>query len=228
MVVVQVLQCLESQLTPPVSRFRSLTTAFFRDAMGFLLMFDLTNQQSFLNVRNWMSRCSVSSLCSESFQGDDGGGGGERCKSASSASTGGVFGTAFEVRSCMSTLHHAGLLTLFSGQLQANAYCDNPDIVLVGTKADLRDLRDVHARQARELADRYGWGSVCSLHCVLMTMLMLAPSSHRAFYVLYNLTCLTRKQYNNIIVKRRKSRCIWSTFAESPDYLRAIKMFQTM
>lgn len=77
-------------------RFRSLTTAFFRDAMGFLLMFDLTNQQSFLNVRNWMS------------------------------------------------------------QLQANAYCDNPDIVLVGTKVDLQDLRDVHARQARELADRYG------------------------------------------------------------------------
>ncbi|KAM4616914.1 ras-related protein Rab-27B-like [Polymixia lowei] len=77
-------------------RFRSLTTAFFRDAMGFLLMFDLTNQQSFINVRNWMS------------------------------------------------------------QLQANAYCDNPDIVLVGTKADLRDLRDVHVRHVRDLADRYG------------------------------------------------------------------------
>lgn len=40
------------------SRFRSLTTAFFRDAMGFLLMFDLTSQQSFLNVRNWMSTSS--------------------------------------------------------------------------------------------------------------------------------------------------------------------------
>ncbi|KAL0979634.1 hypothetical protein UPYG_G00187550 [Umbra pygmaea] len=77
-------------------RFRSLTTAFFRDAMGFLLMFDLTNQQSFLNVRNWMS------------------------------------------------------------QLQANAYCDSPDIVLVGTKADLKDLRDVPGKQARDLADRYG------------------------------------------------------------------------
>ncbi|TWW60256.1 ras-related protein Rab-27B-like isoform X1 [Takifugu rubripes] len=82
-------------------RFRSLTTAFFRDAMGFLLMFDLTNRQSFLNVRNWMS-----------------------------------MGRA--------------------GQLQANAYCDSPDIVLVGTKADLRNMRDVHARQARDLADRYG------------------------------------------------------------------------
>lgn len=45
-------------VTVVVSRFRSLTTAFFRDAMGFLLMFDLTNQQSFLNVRNWMSRWS--------------------------------------------------------------------------------------------------------------------------------------------------------------------------
>lgn len=43
-----------------------------------------------------------------------------------------------------------------SGQLQANAYCDNPDVVLVGTKADLKDMRDVHVKQARDLADRYG------------------------------------------------------------------------
>ncbi|XP_030229957.1 ras-related protein Rab-27B isoform X1 [Gadus morhua] len=77
-------------------RFRSLTTAFFRDAMGFLLMFDLSSQQSFLNVRNWMS------------------------------------------------------------QLQVNAYCDSPDIVLVGTKADLQDTRDVQVEQARDLAARYG------------------------------------------------------------------------
>ncbi|XP_078240252.1 ras-related protein Rab-27B isoform X1 [Pogona vitticeps] len=77
-------------------RFRSLTTAFFRDAMGFLLMFDLTSQQSFLNVRNWMS------------------------------------------------------------QLQANAYCENPDIVLIGNKADLSDQREVNDRQAKDLADKYG------------------------------------------------------------------------
>ncbi|CAF5002024.1 unnamed protein product, partial [Rotaria sp. Silwood1] len=36
-------------------RYRSLTTSFFRDAMGFLLVFDLTNETSFLNVRNWIS-----------------------------------------------------------------------------------------------------------------------------------------------------------------------------
>lgn len=43
-----------------------------------------------------------------------------------------------------------------SGQLQANAYCESPDVVLVGTKADVRDMRSVHATQARDLADRYG------------------------------------------------------------------------
>ncbi|KAG7278836.1 hypothetical protein CRUP_010399 [Coryphaenoides rupestris] len=45
------------------SGFRSLTTAFFRDAMGFLLLFDLTNEQSFLNVRNWMSQLQVHAYC---------------------------------------------------------------------------------------------------------------------------------------------------------------------
>lgn len=44
-------------------RFRSLTTAFFRDAMGFLLLFDLTSEQSFLNVRNWMSQLQMHAYC---------------------------------------------------------------------------------------------------------------------------------------------------------------------
>lgn len=37
-------------------RYRSLTTAFFRDAMGFLLVFDLTSEQSFISLRNWISQ----------------------------------------------------------------------------------------------------------------------------------------------------------------------------
>lgn len=44
-------------------RFCSLTTAFFRDAMGFLLLFDLTNEQSFLNVRNWISQLQMHAYC---------------------------------------------------------------------------------------------------------------------------------------------------------------------
>uniref|UniRef100_A0A663NAE6 small monomeric GTPase n=1 Tax=Athene cunicularia TaxID=194338 RepID=A0A663NAE6_ATHCN len=47
-------------------------------------------------------------------------------------------------------------LFLLLGQLQANAYCENPDIVLIGNKADLSDQREVNERQAKDLADKYG------------------------------------------------------------------------
>ena len=36
-------------------RYRSLTTSFFRDAIGFLVVFDVTDEASFLHVRNWIS-----------------------------------------------------------------------------------------------------------------------------------------------------------------------------
>ena len=85
-------------------RFRSLTTAFFRDAMGFLLLFDLTSEQSFLNMRNWLT------------------------------------------------------------QLQTHAYCENPDVVLCGNKADLEDQRRVSEDRARDVAEKYGW-DFCPLGC---------------------------------------------------------------
>ncbi|CAF0812543.1 unnamed protein product [Didymodactylos carnosus] len=36
-------------------RFRSLTTSLFRDVMGFILMFDVSNESTFLSVRNWIT-----------------------------------------------------------------------------------------------------------------------------------------------------------------------------
>ncbi|CAF4867751.1 unnamed protein product, partial [Rotaria sp. Silwood1] len=35
-------------------RFRSLTSSFFREAIGFLLVFDLTNEASFIHARDWI------------------------------------------------------------------------------------------------------------------------------------------------------------------------------
>ncbi|XP_043480991.1 ras-related protein Rab-27A isoform X2 [Leptopilina heterotoma] len=43
--------------------FRSLTTAFYRDSMGFFLLFDLTNEQSFLDVRNWLDQLRNNAYC---------------------------------------------------------------------------------------------------------------------------------------------------------------------
>uniref|UniRef100_A0A3Q0KN12 Putative rab n=2 Tax=Schistosoma mansoni TaxID=6183 RepID=A0A3Q0KN12_SCHMA len=73
-------------------RYRSLCTVFLRDAMGFLLVFDLTNENSFKNCHAWMNL-----LCD-------------------------------------------------------NAYCDRPDVVLVGNKFDLTSERQVSMSAAKAMA----------------------------------------------------------------------------
>lgn len=35
-------------------RFRTITTAYYRGAMGIMLVYDVTNERSFENIRNWI------------------------------------------------------------------------------------------------------------------------------------------------------------------------------
>lgn len=41
-------------------RYRSLTRAFLRDGMGFLLLFDLTNIESFRHTESWIGKTNFS------------------------------------------------------------------------------------------------------------------------------------------------------------------------
>ncbi|KAJ1673269.1 GTP-binding protein, partial [Spiromyces aspiralis] len=36
-------------------RFRTITTAYYRGSMGILLVYDVTDERSFNNIRNWIS-----------------------------------------------------------------------------------------------------------------------------------------------------------------------------
>lgn len=64
--------------------------------MGFILLFDITNEQSFLDIRGWLE------------------------------------------------------------QLKTHAYCDQPDIVLCGNKADRHEFRVVSEERARQEAHKHG------------------------------------------------------------------------
>ena len=42
-----------SQDTAGQERYRTITTAYYRGAMGFILMYDITNEESFNSVQDW-------------------------------------------------------------------------------------------------------------------------------------------------------------------------------
>lgn len=45
-----------SQDTAGQERYRTITTAYYRGAMGFILMYDITNEESFNSVQDWVTQ----------------------------------------------------------------------------------------------------------------------------------------------------------------------------
>ena len=40
-------------------RFRTITTSYFRGAQGILLVYDVTDRQSFVSIRNWIAQIQM-------------------------------------------------------------------------------------------------------------------------------------------------------------------------
>jgi len=40
-------------------RFRTITTSYFRGAQGILLVYDVTDRQTFLSIRNWVAQIQM-------------------------------------------------------------------------------------------------------------------------------------------------------------------------
>jgi Ras-related protein Rab-8A len=40
-------------------RFRTITTSYFRGAQGIMLVFDVTDRKTFINIKNWMSQIQM-------------------------------------------------------------------------------------------------------------------------------------------------------------------------
>ncbi|CAF1142181.1 unnamed protein product [Adineta steineri] len=72
-----------------------MIAAFLQDAGGFFVVFDLTSDESFLEVNYWLD------------------------------------------------------------QIKIHGYCEDPDVILVGNKADCEDARVISRERAQELADKY-------------------------------------------------------------------------
>ena len=49
--VIALALCLQD--TAGQERYRTITTAYYRGAMGFILMYDVTNEESFNSVHDW-------------------------------------------------------------------------------------------------------------------------------------------------------------------------------
>lgn len=54
LIVTFVLLLFEKRDTAGQERFRTITTAYYRGAMGIMLVYDITDEKSFENIKNWI------------------------------------------------------------------------------------------------------------------------------------------------------------------------------
>ncbi|KAI3368625.1 hypothetical protein L3Q82_025624 [Scortum barcoo] len=119
-------------------RYRTITTAYYRGAMGFILMYDITNEESFNAVQDWY--VIGSGVCHVTTE----------CKL-----TPGSITSSCRDHYLSSFLSPAGT-TVQSTQIKTYSW-DNAQVLLVGNKCDMDDERVVSGDRGRQLSEHLGF-----------------------------------------------------------------------
>ncbi|MCP9262122.1 Ras-related protein Rab-3A [Dirofilaria immitis] len=118
-------------------RYRTITTAYYRGAMGFILMYDITNEESFNSVQDW----SVFNIRFAKLP--------ERWIKFLGNSH-----YKFE-ENLRINVHFKNIYKFGCTQIKTYSW-ENAQVVLVGNKCDMDDERVVSCERGRQLADQLG------------------------------------------------------------------------
>ncbi|KAL8574011.1 Ras-related protein Rab-3 [Nucella lapillus] len=129
-------------------RYRTITTAYYRGAMGFILMYDVTNEESFNAVQDWCTQVKTHAWSNASVLLV-----GNKCDLES----GRVIEPSRGQELAQVLAKDVRLDNDDCRCTQIKTYSwDNAQVVLVGNKCDLEDERVVSADRGKQLAEQLG------------------------------------------------------------------------
>ncbi|KIH67484.1 Ras family protein [Ancylostoma duodenale] len=144
-------------------RYRTITTAYYRGAMGFILMYDITNEESFNSVQDWCTQIKtyswenaqvvlVGNKCDMDGERVDTAGQ-ERYRTITTAYYRGAMG--FILMYDITNEESFNSVQDWCTQIKTYSW-ENAQVVLVGNKCDMDGERVVSIERGRQLADQLG------------------------------------------------------------------------
>ena len=132
-------------------RFRTITNAYYRGADGILLVYDVTDDHSFMNIRNWMGDIDKYTNNDKLQIWDTAGQ--ERFRTITTAYYRGAMGIllVYDITDEQSFLN----IRNWVRNIEQHAN-DTVEKILIGNKCDMNDERVITTNRAEELADEYG------------------------------------------------------------------------
>ena len=136
-------------------RFRTITSSYYRGAHGIIVVYDVTDQESFNNVKQWLQVTYKKEIC----WGERGGEGGVTASllpGYNSSLSGWTLTSRAKSDGELKKERFVLLLLKYWLQEIDRYACENVNKLLVGNKCDLTNKKVVDYTSAKEYADQLG------------------------------------------------------------------------